>query len=219
MTPIQARGVAALALVLCAWGGYGLYRRGQQVERSVTITGDLPAPVSDRGLVVPDAGERTTEVVVHVVGAVRRSGVYHLPQRSRVEDAVAAAGGATPTADKDAINLAAFAQDGEQIVVPAKGIASAQPAASAPPLGSPRSTRSPTAGAFQHPAKKVPKVVSLNSATVPDLESLPGIGPSMSERIIKYRKEIGRFTAVEQLMDVPGIGEKKLAKMKPYLRL
>jgi competence protein ComEA len=136
------------------------------------------------------------ELVVYVVGAVRRPGVYRLPDGTRVEDAVGSAGGATPKADLAAVNLAAPLADGEQVVVPARGAAGA--AAAFPPA----------AGAS--PAAPL----DLNTATAEQLDALPGIGPATAAKILDFRQTHGPFHSVDELDAVPGIGPARIAQLK-----
>lgn len=135
-------------------------------------------------------------VVVDVAGDVRRPGLYRLPSGSRVDDAIAAAGGATGKAEIAAVNLAAPVADGEQVVVPGRGAGSVA-AASSPAAGS-----SPSAP------------LDLNSATLEQLEALPGIGPVTAQKILDYRQQHGAFHAVSELEGVSGIGPSHMAQLK-----
>jgi competence protein ComEA len=145
--------------------------------------GDPAGPPSSPA--VEGAADVAPTVVVSVVGLVARPGLVTLPTGSRVADAVAAAGGLLADADPSTVNLAALVADGEQIAV---GAAGAAPAGSASGSGS-------AAGP-----------VNLNTATIADLDGLPGIGPVLAERIVDHRTAQGRFTSVDELNDVPGIG-------------
>jgi len=135
-------------------------------------------------------------VVVDVAGAVRRPGLYRLRSGSRIDDAIAAAGGARAKAQLAAVNLAAPVADGEQIVVPGRG-AGAVAAATPPAAGS-----SPSAP------------LDLNSATLEQLEGLPGIGPVTAQKILDYRQQHGAFHSVAELQGVPGIGPGHMAQLK-----
>ena len=137
-----------------------------------------------------------------VAGAVVNPGVYSLPRGSRVNDAVRAAGGFSPDADPDAVNLAAFLADGMRIYVPRRG-APTPSAVAVISTASPNSTPS--------------ELLDINSATAEELEALPHIGPTLAERIIEYRQEHGPFHNVDELLNVKGIGSSLLAKLKPYL--
>lgn len=134
-------------------------------------------------------------LVVDVAGQVRRPGLYSLRAGSRINDAIAAAGGATRKAQLDAVNLAAPIADGQQIVVPESGAGGV--AADPSPAGS-----SPSAP------------LDLNSATLEQLEALPGIGPVTAQKILDYRQQLGAFHAVSELEGVPGIGPAHMAQLK-----
>jgi competence protein ComEA len=135
-------------------------------------------------------------LVVDVAGAVRRPGLYRLRSGSRIDDAITAAGGATAKAQLDTVNLAAPVADGEQVVVPGRG-AGGVAAATPPAAGS-----SPSAP------------LDLNSATLEQLENLPGIGPVTAQKILDYREQHGAFHSVEELQGVPGIGPARMAQLK-----
>ena len=147
------------------------------------------------------AATRAGQVVVHVVGQVRRPGVVVLALGGRVGDALAKAGGPLPTADLGALNLARALVDGEQVRVPKPGEA-LQPPAPDPSGGA-------AAGA---PGTSGP--VNLNTATAAVLEELPGVGPVLAQRIVDWRTEHGRFTSVDELAEVSGIGEKMFAQLQ-----
>ncbi|MEZ7757064.1 ComEA family DNA-binding protein [Microbacterium paraoxydans] len=136
------------------------------------------------------------EIYVHVLGAVERPGLYVLRADSRVVDALAAAGGSTDAAELAGVNLARRVEDGEQILVPVVG-AVADP--SAPPSGD--------------------GTVDLNTADQAALEELPGIGPALAERIVAWREDNGRFRTVDDLLAVPGIGEKVLEGLRDGVRV
>jgi competence protein ComEA len=143
-------------------------------------------------------------VVVDVAGKVRRPGLVTLPLGSRVADALRAAGGARPGTDLTALNLARKLVDGEQIVVGAPA-----PVALDPPGASGSTTGSTSGGA----------VVNLNTATVADFDTLPGIGPVLAQRILDWRTAHGGFTGVSQLRQVSGIGDSKYAQIKGLVRV
>ncbi len=138
------------------------------------------------------------ELYVHVLGAVEKPGLYVLDLDARLVDAVGAAGGTTDDADLTAINLARAVEDGEQILVPTVGA----PTAASPGAATPGDTR-----------------IDLNAADQAALETLPRIGPALAERIIAWREENGRFQSVDDLLAVPGIGEKLLEGMRDGVRV
>jgi competence protein ComEA len=155
-------------------------------------------------------------LAVHVVGRVKAPGVYRLPAGARVLDAIAKAGGELPNSDTQMLNLAAKLEDGQQIRVPAKG--EAPPAAAV----TVRSTHTSGGAARTGGGKlKTPGqgTVNINTAGADELTKLDGVGPSTAARIIEYRQANGPFTSPEQLMEVKGIGEKKFARMQPFVRI
>jgi competence protein ComEA len=135
------------------------------------------------------AAAPASPLTVHVSGAVAIPGVVRVPAGSRVADAIAAAGGIVPAADPGSVNLAAPVRDGQQVVVPRRGDGSSPTTADA-------------------------GGIRLNTASVTELERLPGVGPVLAGRIAGYRDEHGPFDTVEGLLDVPGIGEVKLAALR-----
>jgi competence protein ComEA len=138
-------------------------------------------------------GLPSSRVVVDVVGAVRRPGLYRLAQGSRIADALTRAGGATAKADLAQVNLAAPLADGEQVVVPRRGVAAA-------------AAGSGSAGGAAAP-------VQLSTATLEQLDSLPGVGPVTAQKILDYRQKHGAFQSVDELDAVPGIGPKRLDQL------
>ena len=147
------------------------------------------------------------EVVVHVVGQVKRPGVVVLAVGARVRDAVAKAGGARAGADLGALNLARPLVDGEQLRVPRPGEAPSPVDAGSP--GGPGGT-----GAAGGSGGGAGVGVNLNTANQSVLEELPGVGPVLAQRIIDWRTEHGRFTSVDELAEVSGIGEKMFAQLQ-----
>jgi len=129
-------------------------------------------------------------IYVHILGQVREPGLYALPDGARAVDAVAAAGGFTDAADAGGLNLARLVSDGEQIVVPAIGEA-------------------PAAAPGMSDGK-----VNLNTADAATLDTLPGVGPATAAKIIAWREQHGRFEAIEDLLDVGGIGEAKFDSLR-----
>lgn len=154
----------------------------------------------------PDTSTDGADVqpVVAAAGAVVSPGLYRLAVGARVADVLNAAGGPTPDADVDQLNLAMKVSDGDRVYVPRKG--------EAPPpvvgVGG-----GATAGA----ASDAP--VNLNTATVEQLDALPGVGPATAQAIIDYRKQHGRFRSVQDLLEVEGIGPAKLEKLRPRVKV
>lgn len=182
---------AAAALVLLLLAAHLLLPAG-------TTTPAAPLPPSP-GLGASAAGAPHVRVVVDVVGAVRQPGLYRLEQGSRIADAIARAGGATPKAELAQVNLAAPLADGEQVVVPKRGVPGAVPPST---TGSPSGAGTPAAP------------VQLSTATLEQLDSLPGVGPATAQKILDYRTKHGAFSSVDELDAVPGIGPKRLDQLR-----
>jgi competence protein ComEA len=181
----------ALSLVVVT-GAFALWARRPQPNPIIIST---PAPTTTpTPAVTPTPGP----LRVYVSGAVKEPDVYELPPGSIVKDALLAAGGASDDADLDRVNLAVQLYDQQQVYVPRKG----EPAPPAPPAGQPLAT---SPGSTK---------VDLNSASVEELETLPGIGPAIAQRIVDYRAENGPFATVEDVMQVKGIGPATFAKLE-----
>jgi competence protein ComEA len=189
-------GLLALAVVVL--GGWYLSRGGG----SEATAAAPPIKVADDG---GGGGGGGGSVVVHVAGAVRNAGVYRLRAGARVNDALSRAGGATPRADLSQVNLAAKVEDGRQVLVPRRVTT---PAAAVPPT--PSGTTAPG-----QPA--VP--VNLNTATLEQLDTLPGVGPATAQKILDYREQHGGFGSVDELGEVPGIGDVRLAALRDLVRV
>ena len=202
--------VIALAALLGATLGvvYLVRSRPAQIEVPPPVA-TFPAPgspsLSPSG--DPPSGGITSgplasggELIVDVEGKVRHPGIVRVPKGSRVIDALEAAGGALPGAQTSALNLARVLTDGEQILV---GVP--------PPAGSAQ-TAPPAGGVPTGP-------LDLNTATLDQLEELPGVGPVLAQRILDYRLKQGRFTSVDELREVSGIGDLRFAELKDLVRV
>jgi competence protein ComEA len=144
-------------------------------------------------------------IVVHVSGAVQQPGVYELPPGSRAREAVAAAGGFSQSAEREALNLAEPLQDGARLdvpLLPAAGSGSAPNTANTPQPGNPPASSGR---------------INLNTATQAELENLPRIGPAIAQRIIEYRQQYGPFSAIDEIRAVEGIGEGIFAEIKDLI--
>jgi competence protein ComEA len=193
-------GLAVLALLVVAGAVFWYVR---SLPRPVTIQASR-GNLGPGAVAAPSPSPSPAVLFVHVAGHVRHAGVYQLNQGDRVIDAIRAAGGARKDSDLRSINLAALVTDGEQIIVWKKGPGGSV-VTSGGGGGVPPGSGSPT------------QPVNLNTATLDQLESLPGIGPALGQRIIDYRTEHGPFASVDDLVDVSGIGEKRLEDIRPLV--
>ena len=183
----QRRALVAVIVgaTLVVAGGPRLLHRGAAAPVAPPLHVAAPARSASPG---------STPLVVDVAGAVRHPGLYRLGRSERIADAIALAGGFTRRADRVAVNLAAPVADGEEIVVPARGAGTTGASSGAGP--------SPTAP------------LDLNTATLEQLDGLPGIGPSTAQKILDYREAHGAFHSLDDLDAVPGIGPGRLAQLK-----
>ncbi|WP_052329868.1 helix-hairpin-helix domain-containing protein [Thermicanus aegyptius] len=174
----------------------------QESGGTVTETGtenlDLPKEKGGEGL------PAVQWIEVDVKGAVRNPGVYKIEENARVHDLLEKAGGTVEEADLSQVNLAAFLKDGQVVYIPRIG---EQGVGWNPPTAS-ISSKGGDAGET---------LIDLNSATLEELDQLPGIGPAKAESILRYREEHGPFKDVNELTNVSGIGEKTLEKLLPYI--
>jgi competence protein ComEA len=158
-------------------------------------------------------------VIVHVAGAVRKPGVYRLAGGARVADAVERAGGATRRADLGGVNLAAKLEDGRQVVVPVRARSGAQAAGASGVIASGGGAGGVTASGGAAGAGPAAAPVNLNTATPEQLDTLPGVGPATVQKILEYREQHGGFGSVEELGQVSGIGEKRLAALREQVQV
>lgn len=204
-------------LILLLAGAVWLYLAGARADRYEEEALLTPPPVA------PVEPEK--KVLVHLCGQVRRPGVYRVKPDNRVLEVIKFAGGPTRQADIHALNLAAVVEDGSRIYVPSK--AETQPAvarAEQPPLPASGSARlpalpspTPASPPAPPPSPRLPSKININTATAAQLELLPRIGPAIARRIIEHRQKNGFFGKPEDLMAVPGIGEKTFARIQPYI--
>lgn len=154
------------------------------------------------------------EVMVHVQvrGEVQKPGLYTLPSQSRIADAIQLAGGLKPGASVNALNLSAAINDGQAILVPKY----VKPSASAP-LPTVQAVRKKSAR--RHTKPVMCGKIALNRAGLAELDQLPGIGPSLAKDILEYRTRHGHFRSLEELQEIPGIGEKRFQRLKGHLVL
>lgn len=186
-------GAALMFFAGSAWS------RHQQMEALPPVFEDAPQAQSLTG---KNFG---APILVHVAGAVRKPGVLRLPFGARIADALQKAGGAKTEADVSALNLAQKLKDGQQVLVPLRGA----PKPAALPNGRPKARGAKS--------KTPPQPVNVNTAGAQELQTLPGIGPALAARILEKRAQ-GRFSSLDDLDEVKGLGPKKLAAIKPFVR-
>jgi competence protein ComEA len=197
----RALAYVAALLVLLALAGRLLL-----AGRTGAAPADSPGRQSPSTALEAEATPKR-ELVVHVVGAVRRPGLYRLADGSRVDDAIERAGGAGPKAVLELVNLAAPVADGQQVVVPARTNA-------APAAGASSAAGVPTV-AGGAPGERI----HLNSATLEELDTLPGVGPVTAQKILEYRTQKGAFSSIDELDAVPGIGPARLEQLRQVVDL
>lgn len=205
-----AVGILVIAIAVLIFAG-----NGNSPSISIGAPGGKPESTAKSGKTGRDAKSPASErYYVDVSGAVVHPGVYALKAGSRVFEAVDAAGGLTPSADASGVNQAEKITDGQKIVIPAKGDPSSEAAGSSGAAGTGSSGASPDAG-----STAAGSLISINSADSVTLQTLPGIGPVTAEKILNYRAQHGSFSKKEELMNVPGIGEKTYAQLKDRITL
>lgn len=208
LTPAAAAGLVVLMLAALVLAGLWWWQSRARPAEVPSVLARGPSVASSVGP-VPTASPGSAPglaLVVHVVGLVVRPGVVRVPDGSRVADAIRAAGGLRPGARGITLNLARRLVDGEQLVV-SRGAARAGEG-----QGGAAVTASQSATVGDGP-------LDLNSATLEQLESLPGVGPVLAGRIVEWRVAHGRFSSVEELGEVTGVGDKTLANLAPRLRV
>jgi competence protein ComEA len=230
----------AAGIVVLAVGAVGLWSMrdgGSTAVDGVVIQANGTPAVSDSGvgtaadgatggLTTASTTSSTSTTIlpkiwVQVAGAVRRPGVYQVEAGARAFEAVLAAGGFAESADQQAVALAAKLVDGCRVYVPEVGGAEAvpleTPSVSSTGISGGESTGS--GGSTSSGGAAANSLVSLNSATLEELDALPGVGPALAQQIITYREQNGPFMSIEQLDEVPGIGPAKLEQLRPLIAL
>lgn len=199
-------GVIGVLLVLGLMTAGWLLLRARPVavaspSEVVTVSSSTQTAASP----TPTTSKAGSKIVVHVLGAVRHPGLVRLPESSRVQDAIDATGGLTSRADPGELNLAQLLGDGQQLVIGTK----------TDPTGEVRDQPGSDGGSGAATTGKL----DLNSASQPQLEELPGVGPVTAQAILTWRQQHGRFSRIEELQEVDGIGPKTYAKIAPRVRV
>ncbi|WP_161606127.1 helix-hairpin-helix domain-containing protein [Microlunatus speluncae] len=215
--PVHLAVIAVVGIVGLLVAGWAVLR-AQPVSLATPVAQGTPAGAGQpspggpaptpTGVATPTADPVT--IMVHVIGAVRKPGLVSLPERARVADAIERAGGLTRDADPERLNLAQVLGDGQQIVIGTK----------AKPAGEVRDGTGgqPGTGGPDPPGSAGGRL-DLNTASQSQLEELPGVGPVTADKIIAWRQQHGRFSRVEELQEVDGIGPKTFAELAPHVRV
>lgn len=226
--------VIALVVVVAAAGWWWVSTSGEAstgVGNSPFLAGGTTIPFAGATTTpdpTPDAGDPPAggtadqaigdEIVVHAAGAVVTPGVHRLPATARIGDLVIAAGGLSPEADVDRLNLAEPLGDGVRVYVPTRGEEQGPTVAPVDrPGGGTGATTGPTSGAGGT-SGSLPAPIDLNRATAEELDALPGVGPATAQAIIGFRDTNGPFGSVDALLEVRGIGPAKLEQIRPLVR-
>jgi competence protein ComEA len=219
-SPRQRFGRTHLA-VICVLLAVGLITAGWLLLRArpvavaspgdvVTVAAPVQTPVSTTSAsttasMTPSPAKSASRIVVHVLGAVRQPGLVRLPENSRVQDAIEAAGGLTRRADPGELNLPQLLSDGQQVMI----------GTARDPAGEVREQQGSATGG----ASTATGAMDLNRASQSQLEELPGVGPVIAQTILTWREQHGRFTRIEELQEVDGIGPKTYAQIAPHVRV
>ena len=225
--PARAFATAGSVAVVCVGAWWLLRAPAPPLENSIPLVSIASASDSSSSSVVGAIPSTTLvgvrEVVVHVAGAVNTPGVYRLKPTARVIDAVNAAGGVTVSADTAAVNLALPLLDAEQVYIPTRSskkphtTVAVQRKLPTTPSAPSSTVAAAIVGATESSVKSA--LVNINTATALELEALPSVGPSTAKAIVSFRAKNGPFGKAEDLLKVPGIGDGKLAAMKPFVAL
>ena len=183
-----------------------LHSRSEAVPAPDVSVVPAPSAMATPSATVSVTPSPVPVVKVHVMGAVVNPGVVELPAGARVEDAIAAAGGLRDDADPALLNLAAVVADGCQIVIGTKDA----------PLGQINGSGSTAGSAGAASASDGTTLVNINTASQAELETLPGVGPVTAQKIIAWRQQ-HKFTSIDELQEIDGIGPKTMAQLRPYV--
>ncbi len=202
---MHAGVISALLILGLLMAGWLLLRARPVAIASPGEVVTMSTPQPTAATASPSTSQRAAKLVVHVLGAVRRPGLVKLPEHSRVQDAIDAAGGLTGRADPAELNLAQPLADGQQLVIGTKS----------DPAGEVRDGGEPGAGS----GSSTTATLDLNRASQAQLEELPGVGPVTAQAILTWRQQHGRFNRIEELQEVDGIGPKTYAQIAPHVRV
>jgi competence protein ComEA len=218
--------IAGILIVLTSWYAYRLIPHNPEPVTLISPSAS-PGPTGHNEIFHPKTSSSKI-LTIQICGAVKNPGIYKLPEGSRIYEALKLAGNATIKANLEGVNLARKIHDEEQIVVPAltgSFAAEGKPAnaLTKEPAEIKSAPRLKVLEEFpteeQTSKSNIEHKIDINQATLEELETLPGIGAKIAQRIIDYRSANGNFTSEQDLLQIPGIGEAKLEKLKPYIEL
>lgn len=204
-------GLVVFAIASIAFSAYTVFMAGNAYPSNndeIEIV-DADESTDDKSDTNYESDLSSKVIYVHVAGCVKSTGVYCVPEGSRVDDAIKLAGGFTKSADQSAVNLAETVSDGQQIIVPEKGKSNSN-------------ANTTSLSSLQQDSRGINSVtsndlVNINDATSEQLQTLTGIGEAKAKKIIDYREQSGPFNSVEELINVSGIGEKTLESIRSYI--
>lgn len=198
-------GVMTIVIGIC---GYSMIAQEDDwEENALAVDENLEGAVTNQ-----ENGNAEGEIVIHMTGAVQKTGILILPEGARIADAIDASGGPTESADLDEVNLAYVLQDGQKVYIPSKEDKVKLESRAYIMSGSGNNVIVQEVN-----EKGGNKKVNINTATQSELENLPGVGEAIASRIIEYRQQNGKFSKVEDLQNVKGIGDAKFNNMKEYV--
>ena len=201
---IQKRIIVIVAVIVIGIIGYYIYGR-EKGGADIIENEEILVKTDDK------QENKNEKIMVHITGAVKNEGVVKLSENSRITDAIEAAGGLTDDADMSKINLAYVLEDGIKIKIPSKNDVEEV-------LNEEATENEQLVQSIPEGNTKSEKgIVNINKATQTELETLPGIGPSIALKIINYREENGKFSSIEDLKNVNGIGDSKFENIKNYI--
>ena len=207
--------IILMLIIVIIFAIYHIYKTNEEKNNNINELLEINNIEQNKTDETTEKNQETQEnqkIIIHISGQVKNEGVYELEQESRIIDAINKAGGLTETADTSQINLAEKIEDGVKIYVPEKGEESVETS------NQEGENTKNTQNIIQNKETKSKKI-NINTATEEELDTLPGIGQATAQKIIEYRKENGKFSNIEDIKDVSGIGDSKFDKIKALIEI
>ena len=207
MKKLNKKTIIYILIIICIAVGYYLYTREEEYVENTNVLIPYEENVQSEEKV-----DKSNRIVIYITGAIKREGIYELEENSRIADSIEAAGGLTEEANIEDINLAYVLEDGMKVHIPVKSedINEIQDNTNQY-IAKEKSTSADL--------KNSTEKININTASQTELETLPGIGPSIALKIVSYRRENGKFTKIEDIKKVSGIGENKYSKIKDLIKV